>query len=170
MFQNIHKYLLEAGNYLQYKIIAGLIAVVFSDDFFKLLLLFIALELLDIFTRWLALSMQCYKAIYPQSPCGLWKATKWLWQAHRWRFIKSDGLRDGFCDKMLVYLLLLLTGAFVDAAFQIGHTPRVLTTIIVVVLGSTEALSILENLSECGVSTINTIKSMFKSKIPKVGE
>lgn len=168
MFQNIHKYLLEAGNYLQYKIIAGLIAAIFSEDFFKLLLLFIALELLDIFTRWLALSMQCYKAIYPQSPCGLWKATKWLWQAHRWRFIKSDGLRDGFCDKMLVYLLLLLTGAFVDAAFQIGHTPRVLTTIIVVVLGSTEALSILENLSECGVPVIKQIKERFVKKVGDV--
>ena len=164
MIGNIHKHLVEAGAYLQYKILAGLVAVVFSDDFFKLITVFFFLELLDIFTRWIALSKQCYKDIYPQSPCGIRKAICFLYQAHRWRYIKSAYLRDGFADKMLLYLFLLLTGALVDAALQIGHTPRVVTTIIVVVLGSTEALSILENLSECDIGVVSKIRDKVKAK------
>jgi hypothetical protein len=65
---------------------------------------------------------------------------------------------------MLLYLFLLLTGALVDAALQIGHTPRVVTTIIVVVLGSTEALSILENLSECDIGVVSKIRDKVKAK------
>ena len=66
---------------------------------------------------------------------------------------------------MLLYLILLLTSSLVDAALSIGKAPKMLTTIVVVVLASTEALSIMENLSECGVAVIATIKDKFKEKI-----
>lgn len=157
------KYAHELFNYWQYKIIAGLFASVFTDNFFKLLLLFIALECFDIFSRWLALSYHCFRAIYPQTPCGLWRALKFMWQARKWRFIRSTGLRDGFCDKMLLYLLLLLVGAFVDTAYSFVNTPRVCSSVIVTILASTEALSILENLSECN-DIIKKIKLQVKEK------
>lgn len=161
----MHKYMVELGHYIQYKIIFGLVASIFTDDFFKLLFIFMLLEFLDIFTRWLAQSKKCYRAIYPQSPCNLWTCFCFLWQARKWRFIRSTGLRDGFCDKMLLYLILLLTSSLVDTALQIGHTPKVLTTIVTVVLSSTEALSIMENLSESGVTLVGQIKDKFKEKI-----
>ena len=161
----MHKYMVEVKDYIQYKIIFGLVASVFTDDFFKLLCIFALLEFMDIFTRWLSLSRQCFLAIYHNVPCSLWRAFKFLWQARKWRFIRSTGLRDGFCDKMLLYLILLLTSSLVDTALQIGHTPKVLTTIVTVVLSSTEALSIMENLSECGVGVISVIKNKFQEKI-----
>lgn len=160
----MYKYFMEVFHYWQYKIIAGLITAVFNDEFYKLLLLFVGLELMDIFTRWLALSMDLHKKMFPQTPCGLWRALKFMWQARKWRWIKSDGLKNGFCDKMLLYLLLLLLGSFVDTAFSIGHAPRLLTTVIVVVLASTEALSILENLSECN-GIVKNIKEKFSKKV-----
>lgn len=156
----------EVCNYLQYKIIVGLTAAVFTDDFFKLLVVFVTLEIIDIFTRWLALSMQCFKAMYPQTRCGLFRALTFMWQARKWRYIRSVGLRDGFMDKMLMYLLLLLCGTLVDVAFQLGHAPRLLTTIIVVVLASTEGLSILENLSECN-GLVGKIKVKFSEALVK---
>lgn len=160
----MYKYIIQVVDYWQYKVIAGLVAVIFTEDFFKLLLLLTLLEFLDIFTRWLALSMRCYKDIYPQSPCGLWKALKWMWQARKWRYIRSTGLRDGFCDKMILYLILLLVGALVDSAYSISHAPKVLSAVIVVVLSSTEALSILENLSECNIPIVSRIKEIYKKK------
>ena len=163
----MHKYIVELGNYLQQKVLAGLIVAIFSDDFFKLLIIFIALECLDIFTRWLAQSRKCFKSIYPETECNLWRAFCFMWQARKWRYIRSTGLRDGFCDKMLLYLLLLLTASFVDVALQIGNAPRVLTTIVVIVLSSTEALSILENLAECRVEMVATIRDRFLEKIKK---
>lgn len=158
------KYVHNLFEYWQYKIIAGLIASIFSDNFFKLLTILILLNVLDIFSRFLSNSYNCYKSIYPNSPCGLWKAFTFLWQARKWRFIRSTGLRDGFCDKMMLYLILLLVGAFVDTAYALGNTPRIMSSIIVMVLASTEALSILENLSECN-EIIKQIKDKFKHKL-----
>ncbi len=160
----MHRYIVELGHYIQYKIIFGLVASVFTDDFFKLLLIFACIEVMDVFTRWLAQSKKCYCAIYPQSPCNLLTCVGFLWQARKWRYIRSTGMRNG-CDKMLLYLILLLTSSLVDAALQIGHAPRMLTTVVVVVLATTEALSILENLSETGIGTIAVIRDKFKEKI-----
>lgn len=158
------KYVHSLFEYWQYKIIAGLIASIFSDKFFKLLTILILLNVLDIFSRFLSNSYNCYKSIYPNSPCGLWKAFTFVWQARKWRFIRSTGLRDGFCDKMMLYLILLLVGAFVDTAYALGNTPRIMSSIIVMVLASTEALSILENLGECN-EIIKQIKDKFKHKL-----
>lgn len=158
------KYVHNLFEYWQYKIIAGLIASIFSDNFFKLLTILILLNVLDIFSRFLSNSYNCYKSIYPNSTCGLWKAFTFMWQARKWRYIRSTGLRDGFCDKMMLYLILLLVGAFVDTAYALGNTPRIMSSIIVMVLASTEALSILENLSECN-EIIKQIKDKFKHKL-----
>lgn len=162
----MQRYITELANYWQYKIMAGLIGAIFSESFFKLLVIFITLECLDIFTRWLANSYHCYKAIYPNSPCGIYKALTFLWQARKWRYIKSTGLRDGFCDKMLLYCLLLLVGAVVDTAYTITKTPAILSSIITVVLASTEAMSVLENISEINDIAKN-IKNKFNSKSTK---
>ena len=163
------KHLQSIGQYIQYKILAGAWAVFWTDDLPRLFFLFLLLEFLDIFTRWLALSVQCFKALYPQTPCNLWRAFCFLPTARRWRFIRSTGLRDGFCDKMLTYLVLLLVAALVDGALLIVHIPaRVLLTIVTVVLATTEGLSIIENLGECGVAVVGEIKKRFIEKMNKL--
>ena len=163
------KHLQNIGQYIQYKILAGAWAVFWTDDLPRLFLLFVGLELMDIFTRWIALSFDWFKKTYPQTPCNLWTAVCWMWQARKWRWIKSTGLRDGFCDKMLTYLLLLLMAALVDGALLIVHIPaRVLLTIVTVVLATTEGLSIIENLGECGVAVVGEIKRRFVEKINKL--
>ena len=88
-----------------------------------------------------------------------------MWQARKWRWIKSTGLRDGFCDKMLVYLILLLVAALVDGALIIGHVPPVMRMVTTTVLATTEALSICENLGEAGVSVVKEIQKKLKEKI-----
>lgn len=162
----MQKYLLETFNYWQYKIVAGVFAVVFTDDFRKLIVVFVCLELLDILTRWLAQSKACFRALYPDTPATILRYVGWMWQARKWRFIKSDGLRSG-CDKMLTYLLLLLTSTLVDTALQIGGVKVfTLTTIVVMFLATTEGLSIIENISEVAeYDVINKIKDKIKEKV-----
>ena len=164
----MHKYLSELTNYGQYKILAGLWATIYSDNLPILFLLFVIMELLDIYTRWLALSYDCFKSLYPQTPCNLYRAATFMWQARKWRWIKSTGLREGFCDKMLTYLLLLTLAAVVDGALAIARMPRgILLAAVVTVLSTTEALSILENLGECNVQAIAAIKEQFKKAVNK---
>lgn len=157
---------MEVVNHLQYKILAGLFASIYSDDKIILLLIFVSLECIDIFTRWLCLSKKCFEDCYKNIPAGLSKYLRFMWQARRFRYIKSDGLRDGFCDKMMVYLILLLLAALFDGAADIvGIHNRILLTTITITLSLTETLSILENLNECGVSIIADIKKRFLKKV-----
>lgn len=159
------KYLTETLHYWQYKIIAGIVTAIFTEDFAKLILVFALLEMLDVFSRLLNLSMQCFRDIYPQTPCTITRGIGFMWQARKWRYINSYGMRTGV-DKMLLYLLLLLTGAVVDVVFAIAHAPiqRPLSSVICVVLASTEALSILENLAGCS-PLIGSIKEKFLKKL-----
>lgn len=165
----MHKYVVELTDYWQYKVAAGLFTLIFSDDFFQLILCFCLIECLDIFTRMLAQSKACWVALYPQTKVGVWRYFTFMWQARKWRFIKSDGLRQG-ADKILTYLLLLLTSALVDTAFSIGHVKVfTLTTLVVGFLGMTESLSILENISEISsINVITKIKDKVKDKLSNI--
>lgn len=162
------KYIHGVIEYFEYKLPAAIWTALWVDDYAILLCMFIGMELLDVFTRWLALSRKCYKDIYPQSECSLWRAFTFLWQARKWRYIKSTGLRDGFCDKTLLYLILLALAGFVDGILGIAKVPKMLTSIIATVLALTEALSILENLSDCQVKEITVIKDRFAEKANKL--
>ena len=77
----MHKYLLQIIDYWQYKIVAGVLATIFTQDFFKLMCIFCMLEVLDILTRMLAESKHCWKAMYPQTPAGLWRYIRFMWQS-----------------------------------------------------------------------------------------
>ena len=69
---------------------------------------------------------------------------------------------------MLVYMILIFVAASVDAALKIAHMPVMLLAIVTTTLTVTEALSIFENLSECGVGIIKTISDKLKVKADKL--
>ena len=69
---------------------------------------------------------------------------------------------------LVVYLILLLVAASVDAALFISHVPRAMLSIVVTVLATTEALSICENLAECGVEVIKVIKDRINKRFDRV--
>ena len=68
---------------------------------------------------------------------------------------------------MLVYLILLLLSGLVDGALMVAKTPLqgVFISVVTVVLSTTEAFSILENLSECDVKVISEIKEKFSKQV-----
>lgn len=87
-------------------------------------------------------------------------------QARKWHFIQSDKLRSG-SDKLLIYLLLILTSTLVDTALTIGNAKVfTFTALIVGFLSTTEGLSIIENISEIAeYDVIEKIKNAIKSKV-----
>lgn len=162
----MYKYLLEIEHYIQYKILLGVFALIFTDSFFKLMFCFALIEFMDTFTRWICQSKKCWQSLYPNTPAGLWKYITFMWQARKWRFIRSDAMRNG-ADKILLYLIILLVATLVDIAMLVaGSGTRFCTVICVSVLGCTEALSILENLSEItNANVITKIKEKIKEKL-----
>lgn len=159
------KYIHELVNYWEYKILGAVVCSIFSESFFKLIVLFCFLEFLDIFSRMLAESKRCYCDIYKGFPHTIFTYLKFMWQARKWRYIQSDKLRSG-ADKLLTYLLLILSATIVDSALKIAGADKVMfcTATITSFCALTEMLSILENASE--ISNINVVKQI-KEKISK---
>ena len=161
------KYLNEVYHYWEIKIFGAVFATVFTDDFFKLMIIFCVLESLDIFSRIICESKRCYDSMYKNVPADIWTYIKFIWQAHKWRFIQSDKLRVG-ADKILTYLWLILSATVVDSALKIAGADRVMlcTGVVVGFLSITEMLSIVENVSEfSNISIINVIKDKIAKRV-----
>lgn len=163
------KYLQEIINYWEYKILGAVIASIFTDSFFKLMLLFCFLEFLDIFTRMICESKRCYLDLYQGFPHSIFTYIKFIPKAHSFRYIQSDKLRSG-ADKLLTYLLLILSATVVDSALRIAGADKIMlcTTVIVSFCSITEMLSILENTSE--FSNLNIIKTIKEKIGKKIGD
>lgn len=159
------KYINELKNFWEYKVLGAVFASIFTEDFFKLMVIFCFLEILDTVTRLIAESKHCYDALYKGFRHSIWTYIKFLWTARRWRFIQSDKLRSG-ADKLLTYLLLILSANIVDSALKISGADRMLlcTGIVVGFLSITEMLSIIENVSEF---SNNNVIMLIKDKIAK---
>jgi phage-related holin len=87
-----------------------------------------------------------------------------MWNAHEWRYIDSTALRDGFWSKTIVYFILIIVAFVGDTILGINHIPKFCLVIFCGVLVCTELLSILENLGECGVSSVQDLKELIKKR------
>ena len=161
----MYKYLLEVEQYLKYKILFGILTAVFTESFFKVMVLFTVIEFMDVFTRWICQSKKCFHALYPDTKAGFFVYVKFLWQARKWRFIRSEAMRQGV-DKILLYLIILLVASLVDAAMIASAGAKFALLISVTVLGCTEFLSVLENLSE--ITNENVILKIKEKIVEKM--
>lgn len=135
---------------------------------FQLLFIFLVLEVMDVLTRWIALSAGLWKDMYPQTPGSVWQYFKFIRQAHRWRYIKSEVMRNHFISKIGTYCIILLFTALCDVAMMIAKGPAFLLPVITAVLSCTELLSCLENLNECGVSVAKDLVAIVRARKEKI--
>ena len=130
--------------------------------------LFIVLIVVDIFSRCMAMSALLWKNMYGENIVkkrgNLLNYIKWIWNAHEWRYIDSSALRDGFWSKVITYFILLVVATCGDQILRVSHIPPFVLIIFCGVLVCTEILSILENLGECGVSSVRDIKSLIQKR------
>lgn len=133
---------------------------------FQLLGIFFVLEVLDVLTRWIALSAQLWKDMYPQTPGTVWQYIKFIYQGHRWRRIKSEAMRNQFISKISTYCIILLFTSLCDMAMRIAGGPpiSVLLPLVTAILSCTELLSCLENLSEADVNVATDLMSIIKKR------
>jgi len=130
--------------------------------------LFIGLEIVDILTRCMAMSALLWRNMYGEEIVkrkgNLLNYIKWIWHAHKWRYIDSSALRDGFWSKTIVYFILIFVGYLGDTILAVKHMPQFVLVIFCGILVCTEVLSILENLDECGVSSVHDIKDLIQKR------
>ena len=137
-------------------------------DLGTIFLLFIGLEIVDIFTRLMAISrkywVNTYGEEFTKKHGSLLSYIRWIPDSHRFRYISSTQMRDGFWSKTIVYFILIFVGFLGDTILSIKHMPQFVLVIFCGILVCTETLSILENLGECGVSSVEDLKTLIQKK------
>lgn len=158
----------SVGEHLPAKVIASAGVTSVSSALgihLQLLAIFFVLEVLDVFTRWIALSAQLWKDMYPQTPGSVWQYIKFIYQGHRWRRIKSEAMRNQFISKISTYCIILLFASLCDVAMGLARFPMAfLLPAITGILCCTELLSCLENLAEAGVNVATELMSIVKKR------
>lgn len=130
--------------------------------------IFIVLEGLDILTRQVAQAAKLWRDMYPQTPGTVWQYFKFRTQARKWRYIKSQIMRNQSISKIFTYSVILFFTSLCDVAMQIAKGPGFLLTIITAILCCTELLSCLENLDEAGVNVAKELIAIVKARKEKI--
>ena len=130
----------------------------------QLVVLFSLMAFMDVFTRWCACAAALWKDLYPNTPGSFWKYFKFLRQAHRWRYFRSEKMRDQFISKIGTYTVIIIICALGDTAMSISRGIPFLLTVGVSILSCTEAISCLENLNECNISIAKEIVALVRRR------
>lgn len=126
---------------------------------------FVGLVFLDCFTRWLAISHDYLVANEKKEKPSLWKSFCSISRARAAGKISSTIMRERGLSKIMVYIVAVFTSAISDKLLlSIGSQPW-LVSLIIGYLSVTEALSVVENLSDAGVGSLGRIIDKIKGRI-----
>ena len=126
---------------------------------------FVGLVFLDCFTRWLAISHDYLVANEKKEKPSLWKSFCSISRARAAGKISSTIMRERGLSKIMVYIVAVFTSAISDKLLlSIGSQPW-LVSLIIGYLTVTEALSVVESLSDAGVGRLGRIIDKIKSRI-----
>lgn len=136
--------------------ISGIITILQLQG--ELFLLFNLLVILDLMTKWLALTRPLCDCDQP----NVWHEFKKIPEAHRRGIISSDEMKTRFLGKILVYIATALASGMVDIILKDFGRPPLLMELCIGYLAATELLSVIENLDEAGVSAMSDLAAMVK--------
>ena len=126
---------------------------------------FVGLVFLDCFTRWLAISHDYLVANEKKEKPSLWKSFCSISRARAAGKISSTIMRERGLSKIMVYIVAVFTSTISDKLLlSIGSQPW-LVSLIIGYLTVTEALSVVENLSDAGVGSLGRIIDKIKGRI-----
>jgi len=144
-------------------LVASIIALV-CQKHFALFFGFVALVILDCFTRWLAISHAHLIEQGLENP-SLWQSLKGLARARAAGKISSETMRNQGLSKLLVYIICVATAALSDKMLAAVNSQNWMVSLMVGYLIVTEALSVVENLSDAGVCNMSKLAEKIKLKI-----
>ena len=126
---------------------------------------FIVLVFLDCFTRWLAISYKYLKEIQEITEPSLWQCFCGLAKTRKAGLISSTVMRERGLSKLIVYVICVTTAALNDKMLSAIGSQDWMVSLMVGYLIVTEALSVVENLSDAGVGNMSELVKKIKCKI-----
>lgn len=142
---------------------AGMTFLTFETQFI-MFMVFIFLVFMDCFTRWMALGAAFLKNHGHAEP-GLWEACRAIPAARRAGLISSQVMKKQGMEKLILYNVSVMTAAGADFLLKSSGTAPFLTSAIVSYLVVTETLSIIENLSEAGVGSLEKLAQQVRKRM-----
>ena len=130
----------------------------------QLLLAFVGLVVIDLITKWLALSRQHIKKRRKKSESSLWECFCNIRKARRAGYIKSEPMKHRFLGKILVYFCVVFAGGLIDYTMTIMEKPTWAVLLVFGYLSVTELISIVENLQDAGVEEAGKLHEILEKK------
>lgn len=151
-------------SYCPFKTIVGALIALICQKHFALFFGFMALVFLDCFTRWLAISHEYLVEQGEENP-SLWRCFVGLRKSRAAGKISSAVMRQQGLSKIMVYVICVTTAALSDHMLDVINSQNWMVTLMVGYMIVTEALSVIENLSDAGVNGIGRLAHIFKARI-----
>lgn len=127
------------------------------------LLAFVVLILIDLATKWLAVS---HKFLTDNGMCqedaGLWKCLLGMRKAFKGKYITSEMMKTKFAGKLVLYMLLVAAAVHIDV---MTGGEGVFLRAAWYYLAATEGVSIIENLRDAGVQGLDPLLVFIRSKL-----
>ena len=130
----------------------------------QLLLAFVGLIIVDLVTKWIALSKEHLSKRKRKKPYTLWECIVNIPKARKAGYIKSTEMKHRFLGKMIVYLIVVFAGALADNIMQTMGKPQWAVLLLVGYLSITELISVLENLQDAGVEEAGQLHDILEKK------
>ena len=130
----------------------------------QLLLAFVGLVVIDLLTKWIALSKEHLSKKKRKKPYTFWECVKNIPKARKAGYIRSEAMKHRFLGKICVYMLIVLAGGLADHIMQTMNKPTWAVLLLVGYLSVTELISILENLQDAGVEEAGQLHDILEKK------
>lgn len=130
----------------------------------QLLLAFVALIVVDLVTKWIALAHDYLTKRKRRKNPTLWQCVVNIPAARKAGYIKSEAMKHRFLGKIVVYLLVIFAGAAVDNIMMAMDKPAWAVVLLAGYLSITELISIVENLQDAGVEEAEQLHNILEKK------
>ena len=130
----------------------------------QLLLAFVGLVVIDLITKWIALSKEYLCKKKRRKNPTLWQCVTAIPAARKAGYIKSEAMKHRFLGKIVVYLCVVFAGGLADYIMVVMEKPTWAVLLRVGYLSITEMISIMENLQDAGVEEAEKLHEILEKK------
>lgn len=130
----------------------------------QILLAFVGLVIIDLATKWLALSKEYLTKRKRKKAPTLWQCFSNIPAARKAGYIKSEAMKHRFLGKILVYFFVVFAGGLIDYTMAVMDKPTWAVLLLVGYLSITELISIVENLQDAGVEEAEKLHDILEKK------
>lgn len=124
-------------------------------------LCFSLLVLLDLLARWLAIAASLLRAEGDREP-SLLAMARAIPRARKLGLIRSRIMKERGLSKLILYNICVLAAGCADYLLQGAGQPSDMVSLAISYLAASEALSVIENLSEAGFTSIALLLKRLK--------